>query len=68
MDSIEWIKNKGATINPKNYGDNNCYQYSITVSLNNQNIRNNSEEISKIKTFINKYNWKDIDFPSSQKD
>ena len=45
MDSPEWIRNKGTTINPKNYGDNNCYQYSITVSLNHQNTENRPEEI-----------------------
>ena len=33
MDSPEWISNKGATINLKKYGDNNCYQYSITVFI-----------------------------------
>ena len=28
----------------------------------------NSQRISKIKPFIEKYNWKDIDFPSTSKD
>ena len=68
IESYEWIRNKRATINPKNYYDNNCCQYSRTVSLNHQNIENHPEEISKIKLFINKYNWKDIDFLSGQKD
>ena len=45
MDSPEWIRNKETTTNPKNYGDNNCYQYSITVSLNHQNIENRPEKI-----------------------
>ena len=65
--SPEWILNKRATINPKNK-DNKCFQYSITVALNHQNIENHPERISNIKPFINQYNWKDIDFPAGIKD
>ena len=45
MDYPEWIRNKGATINPKNYGDINYFQYARTALLNHQNIRNHPEEI-----------------------
>ena len=31
IESPEWIKNKGVTINPKNTKNNNCFQYAITV-------------------------------------
>ena len=65
--SSEWILNTGATINPKNK-DNKCFQYSITVALNHQNIENHPERISNIKPFIDKYNWKGIDFPAGIKD
>ena len=65
--SPEWILNKRATINPKNK-DNKCFQYSITVALNHQNIENHPERISNIKTFINQYNWDGIDFPAGIKD
>ena len=54
-------------INPKN-NDNKCFQYSITVALNHQNIENNPERISNIKPFTDNYNWKDIDFPAGIKD
>ena len=54
-------------INPKN-DDNKCFQYSITVALNHQNIENNPERISNIKPFTDNYNWKDIDFPAGIKD
>ena len=64
----EWLRNKRATINPQNKDDNNCFQYAITVALNHQNIENHPEKISNIEPFINQYNWKDIDFPSHQKD
>ena len=63
----EWVINKRATINPKNK-DNKCFQYSITVALNHQNIENHPERISNIKPFINQYNWEGIDFPAGIKD
>ena len=59
--SPEWILNKRVTINPKNK-DNKCFQYSITVALNHEDIENHPERISNIKPFINQYNWKGIDF------
>ena len=65
--SPEWVLNKRATINPKNK-DNKCFQYSITVALNHQNIENHPERISNIKPFIDQYNWEGIDFPSRIKD
>ena len=68
INSPEWIKNKGVAINPKNTKDNNCFQYEKTAALNRQNIDNHPERISKLKPFINNYNWKDIEFPSHSKD
>ena len=53
--SPEWVINKRATINPKNK-DNKCFQYSITVALNHQNIENHPERISNIIPFISQYN------------
>ena len=65
--SPEWVLNKSATINTKNK-DNKCFQYSMTVALNHQNIENHPERISKIKPFIDQYNWDGIDFPAGVKD
>ena len=67
IDSPKWLKNKKATINPKNE-DNMCFQYALTVALNHEHIKNNPERISKIKPFIDQYDWKEIDFPSTGKD
>ena len=61
------MKNKKTTINPKN-NDDKRVQYDATVDLNDQQIGNNAERISKIKLFIGKYNWKEINFPSHKKD
>ena len=47
IDSPKWLKNKKATINPKNNG-NKCFQYSLTVALNHEQIKNNPERISKL--------------------
>ena len=66
--SHEWLKSKKATINPKNIKDYKCFQYAIIISLNHQNIGNDPQIISIIKSFINQYNWKGIEFPSHQKD
>ena len=68
IESPEWIKNKGVTISPKNTKDNNCFQYAIIAALNYQNIDHHPERISKLKPFINNYNWKGIVLPSHSKD
>ena len=62
----KWIKNKKATIKPKN-NDDKCFQYALTVALNYQNIKSHPERISNIKSFIDQYDWKEIDFPAQQK-
>ena len=67
IDSPQWLKNKKSTINPKN-NDDKCFQYAVTLALNLNSIDNHSRRISKIKPFIDQYNWKDIDFPAMSKD
>ena len=67
VDSPKWLKNKKATINPKN-NDDNCFQYALTVALNYQNIKKDPQRISKIEPFIYPDDWKGIDFPSHLKD
>ena len=67
IDSPKWLKAKKSTINPKN-NDDKCLQYTITLALNLDKINRDPQRISKIKPFINQYNWKDIDFPSTSKD
>ena len=67
LDSPNWLKDKKSTINPKN-NDLKCFQYAATLALNFDNINNHPEKISKIRPFIDQYNWKDIDFPPTNKD
>ena len=67
IDSPKWLKDKKSTINPKN-NDHKCFQYAVTLALNLDKIKKDPQRISKIKPFIDQYNWKDIDFPSTIKD
>ena len=67
IDSPKWLKNKKSTINPRN-NDYKCFHYPVTLALNYNKIDENPQRISKIKPFIEEYNWKDIDFPSTSKD
>ena len=41
--------------------------FSICCYFSDQ-INDHPEIISKIKPFVENYNWKDIDFPSTSKD
>ena len=51
LDKIEKSNNKS-----KNE-DDKYFQYAATVALNHEEIKRDPQRISKIKTFINFYNW-----------
>ena len=68
IDSPDWTKNKKATINPINKKDNKCLQYFVTVRLSYEEIKKDPQRITKIKPFINKYNWEGVHFPSEKDD
>ena len=67
IDSPIWLKDKKSTINPKNI-DDKCFQYAVTLALNLDKIKKDPQRVSKIKPFIEKYNRKDIDIPSTSND
>ena len=67
IESPKWLKDKKCTINQKNT-DNKCFQYATTLALNFNNIDKHHQRISKIKPFINNYNWNNINFPTAKKD
>ena len=60
------VENKKVTLNPEN-NDDNCFQYALSVALNHQNIGKKPQRISKIKPFMDQFNWNEIDFPSHSK-
>ena len=68
IDSPDWTKNQKVTINLINQKGNKCFQYAVTVTLNHKVIGKNPERIIKIKPFINKYKWKEINFPLEKGD
>ena len=53
---LEWLKNKKATIDPKN-NDDKCFQYALTVTLNHEQIKKDPQRITKIKPFIDQFNF-----------
>ena len=57
------LKTKKATLNPQNIKDDRCFQYAVTVALSYKQTKDHRERISKIRPFIDQYNWKDIDIP-----
>ena len=64
QNSLGWLKSKKEGIIN---GDNN-FQNALDATLNYQNIEKDSQRISKLKLYINKYNWEGIDFPAGPKD
>ena len=68
IDSPKWIRNEKAAINSKNKKDDKCLQYAVTIALNHDKIGDNPERVSKVKPFINQYDWSEINFPSNIND
>ena len=66
IESPKWLKDKKCTINQKNT-DNKYFQYATTLALNYDNIGKHHQRISKIKPFIDNYNWNDIIFLQPKK-
>ena len=52
-------------VNPKNE-DCKCFQYAVMATLNYEEIESHRERNSNIKRFINKYNWKGINYLSKR--
>ena len=47
---------------------NNDFQNALDDALNYETIETNPDRISKLKPYINKYNWEGIDFPTGSKE
>ena len=60
----EWLRSQKDSIT----NEDNCFQNALNDSLNYQRIKKDSWRISKLKSYINQYNWKDIKFPSDKED
>ena len=64
IESPKWFKDKKCCIN-QNSNDNKCFQYAATLALNIKSINKHHQRISKIKPFIDNYNW---NFSAAKKD
>ena len=62
--SFEWLSNRKSVI----INDDNSFQNALNDALDYQNIETNPQRISKIKPYISKHNWKEIEFPPGSKD
>ena len=64
INSLGWLKGKKEAI----INNDNSFKSALDDALNYQNIKTDPERISKLKPYIDKYNWEGIDFPTGQKD
>ena len=62
--SSDWLRSRKESTT----SEDNCFQNALDDVLNYQTIKANPERISKLKKYINQYNWKDIKFPSDKED
>ena len=79
LNSLGWLQSKKEAIinnntdnnnnnSNNNNNDNNNFQNALDDALNYQTIESHPERISKLKPYINKYNWKGIEFPARSKE
>ena len=62
--SPEWLTSKKESIT----NEDNCFQNALNDSLDYQRIKKDLQKISKLKPYINQYNWKGIKFLSDKED
>ena len=62
--SLGWLRSKNEAI----INDDNDFQNALDDALNFENIERDPQRISKLKPYINKYNWEGIKFPAGPKD
>ena len=64
LNSSGWLRAKKEAI----INDDADFEDALDDALDYQTIEKNPERISKLKHYINKYNWKGIDFPAGPKE
>ena len=64
LNSLGWLRGKKEAI----INNDNSFQNALYDALNYQNIENCPRRISKLKHYINNYNWEGIEFPAGSKD
>ena len=64
LKSLRWLRGKKEAI----INNDNSFQNALNDTLNYQTTETNPERISKLKPYINRYNWEGIEFPAGPKD
>ena len=64
LSSLGWLRGRKESIN----NNDNSFQNALDDALIYQNIEKDPQRISKLKPYINKYNWEGIDFPAGPKE
>ena len=57
LNSLGWLRAKKEAIINNNNNNNNNFQNALHDALSYQATENNPQRISKLKPYINKYNW-----------
>ena len=52
INSPYWLENKGATINPKNAKDNECFKYAIIAALYHQEFGRDPQEYLSLNLLL----------------
>ena len=69
LNSSGWLKaNKQAIINNNDTDNDNDFEDALDDGLNYHTIEKVLERISKLKHYINKYNWERINVPAGSKE
>ena len=64
LKSLGWLRGKTEAL----INNDNSFQNALDDALDFQNIAKHPERISKLKPYINKYNWEGIDFQAGPKE
>ena len=64
LNSLWWLPGKKEAI----INNNSDFQNSLNDALNYETIEKDPQRISKWKPYVNKYNWKGIEFPAGSKE
>ena len=64
LNSLGWLRGKKEAI----INNDSSFQNALDDALNYQNIEKDPQRISKLKPYINKYNWEGIEFPAGPKE
>ena len=64
----DWIAKGKAIINPQNDDDEECLKWAAIAALKWLDIKFHPECVSKIRKFVDNYDWSGLEFPVSIKD